>query len=76
MFHPSQGIMSNNRISMEATFHDQAGRVTGLARTDLNGVTEFQDAHGRTIGKARTDLNGVTRFYDASGRQTGSVRRP
>jgi hypothetical protein len=28
--------------------HDRAGRVTGTARTDRNGVTTFRDAAGRT----------------------------
>ena len=35
------------------TFHDAAGRVTGSARTDANGVTRFYDAMGRTTGTAR-----------------------
>jgi YD repeat-containing protein len=55
-------------------FHDAAGRVTGSARTDSNGVTTFHDAFGRTTGTARTDSNGTTKFYDAYGRTTGSVR--
>jgi hypothetical protein len=56
-------------------FHDAAGRVTGSARTDANGVTTFHDRAGRVIGTARTDSNGVTMFNDASGRVTGSIRR-
>jgi YD repeat-containing protein len=50
------------------TFHDAAGRVTGSARTDANGVTRFYDAMGRTTGTARTNSNGVTGAQaDASG---------
>ena len=56
-------------------FHDAAGRVTGSARTDANGVTTFHDRAGRVTGTARTDSNGVTTFHDASGRVTGSIRR-
>ena len=56
-------------------FHDAAGRVTGSARTDANGLTIFHDRVGRGIGTARTDRNGVTTFHDASGRVTGSIRR-
>src|SRR5215831_17098723 len=36
-------------------FHDAAGRVTGSARTDANGVTTFHDRAGRVTGTARTD---------------------
>jgi len=57
------------------TFHDAAGRVTGSARTDANGVTRFYDAMGRTTGTARTNSNGTTTFHDAGGRVTGSMRR-
>ena len=56
-------------------FHDAAGRVTGSARTDANGVTTFHDRAGRITGTARTDSNGVTTFHGASGRVTGSIRR-
>ena len=56
-------------------FHDAAGRVTGSARTDANGVAHFYDRSGRVTGMARTDRNGVTTFHDASGRVTGSIRR-
>jgi hypothetical protein len=35
------------------TFHDRAGRVTGTARTDRNGVTTFRDAAARTTGSIR-----------------------
>ena len=55
-------------------FHDAAGRVTGSARTDGNGVTTFHDRIGRLTGTARTDSNGVTTFHDAAGRVTGSIR--
>ena len=55
-------------------FHDRAGRVTGSARTDSNGVTTFHDHSGRVTGTARTDRNGVTTFHDAAGRVTGSMR--
>ena len=55
--------------------HDAAGRVTGSARTDANGVTTFHDRAGRVTGTARADSNGVTTFHDASGRVTGSIRR-
>jgi YD repeat-containing protein len=34
-------------------FHDAAGRVTGHARTDQNGVTRFYDAAGRVTGSER-----------------------
>jgi hypothetical protein len=61
--------------AQQSTFHDAAGRVTGKAHTDSNGVTTFHDAVGRTTGTARTDSNGVTTFHDASGRVTGSIRR-
>ena len=57
------------------TFHDAAGRVTGSARTDANGVTRFYDAMGRTTGTARTNSNGTTMFHDAGGRVTGSITR-
>ena len=57
------------------TFHDAAGRVTGSARTDANGVTKFYDAMGRTTGTARTNSNGTTMFHDAGGRVTGSITR-
>jgi len=56
-------------------FHDRAGRVTGSARTDANGVTTFHDRAGRVTGTARTDRNGVTTFRDAAGRTTGSIRK-
>src|SRR5262249_50046478 len=62
-------------LSRGQVFHDAAGRVTGSARTDANGVTTFHDRAGRVIGTARTDSNGVTTFHDASGRVTGSIRR-
>jgi YD repeat-containing protein len=55
--------------------HDAAGRVTGSARTDANGVTTFHDALGRVTGTARTDRNGVTTFRDAAGRTIGSIRK-
>jgi len=60
--------------AQDARFHDRAGRVTGSARTDSNGVTIFRDAAGRTTGTARTDRNGTTTFRDAAGRVTGSIR--
>ena len=34
-------------------FHDRAGRVTGSARTDANGVTTFHDRAGRVTGRSR-----------------------
>jgi hypothetical protein len=52
-------------------FHDAAGRVTGSARTDANGVTTFHDRAGFVTGTARTDSNDTTTFHDASGRVTG-----
>ena len=52
-------------------FHDAAGRVTGSARTDANGVTTFHDRAGFVTGTARTDSNDTTTFHDASGRITG-----
>jgi hypothetical protein len=61
--------------AQDATFRDRAGRVTGSARTDANGVTIFHDRAGRVTGSARTDRNGVTTFRDAAGRSTGSIRR-
>ena len=61
--------------AQDATFHDRAGRTTGGARTDANGVTIFHDRAGRVTGTARTDRNGVTTFKDAAGRTTGSARR-
>ena len=60
--------------AQQSTFHDRAGRVTGTARTDANGVTTFRDAVGRVTGTARTDRNGVTTFRDAAGRSIGSMR--
>jgi hypothetical protein len=39
--------------AQDARFHDRAGRVTGSARTDSNGVTTFHDAAGRTTGSIR-----------------------
>ena len=61
--------------AQDVRFHDRAGRVTGSARTDANGVTTFHDRAGRVKGTARTDRNGVTTFRDAAGRTTGSIRR-
>ena len=61
--------------AQEVRFHDRAGRTTGSARTDVNGVTTFHDRAGRVTGTARTDRNGVTTFHDATGRTTGSIRR-
>jgi hypothetical protein len=61
--------------AQDVRFHDRAGRTTGSARTDANGVTTFHDRAGRVTGTARTDRNGVTTFRDASGRVTGSIRR-
>ena len=61
--------------AQDVRFRDAAGRVTGSARTDANGVTTFHDRVGRVTGTARTDSNGVTTFHDASGRVTGSIRR-
>ena len=61
--------------AQQSIFHDRAGRVTGSARTDANGVTTFHDRAGRVTGTARTDRNGVTTFRDAAGRTTGSIRR-
>jgi YD repeat-containing protein len=61
--------------AQDVRFHDRAGRVTGSARTDANGVTTFHDAMGRTTGTARTDSNRVTTFRDAAGRTTRSIRR-
>jgi len=61
--------------AQQSTFHDPAGRVTGSARTDTNGVTIFHDRAGRVTGTARTDSNGVTTFRDAAGRTTGSIRK-
>lgn len=34
-------------------FHDHAGRVTGKARTDSNGVTTYCDAARKVVGKSR-----------------------
>ena len=56
-------------------FHDAAGRVTGSAKTDANGVATFRDRSGFVTGSARTDSNGTTTFHDAAGRVTGSIRR-
>ena len=43
--------------AQDVRFHDRAGRVTGSARTDANGVTIFHDragdAAGRSIGSIR-----------------------
>jgi len=61
--------------AQDVRFRDPAGRVTGSARTDANGVTTFHDRAGRVTGTARTDRNGVTTFRDAAGRTTGSIRR-
>ena len=61
--------------AQDVRFHDRAGRVTGSARTDANGVTHFYDRAGRVTGTARTGRNGVTTFHDAAGRTTGSIRR-
>jgi hypothetical protein len=61
--------------AQDVRFHDRAGRVTGSARTDANGVTTFHDRAGRVIGTARTDRDGVTTFHDAAGRTTGSIRK-
>src|SRR5215468_5107581 len=61
--------------AQDVRFRDAAGRTTGSARTDANGVTTFHDRAGRVTGTARTDRNGVTTFKDASGRVTGSIRR-
>jgi len=61
--------------AQDATFRDRAGRVTGSARTDANGVTIFHDRAGRVTGTARTDSNGTTTFKDAAGRTTGTIRR-
>jgi hypothetical protein len=61
--------------AQDVRFHDAAGRTTGSARTDANGVTTFHDRAGRVTGTARTDRNGVTTFRDTAGRTTGSVRR-
>jgi len=61
--------------AQDARFRDAAGRVTGSARTDANGVTTFHDRAGRVTGTARTDRNGITTFRDAAGRSTGSIRR-
>jgi YD repeat-containing protein len=61
--------------AQDTRFYDRAGRVTGSARTDANGVTTFHDRAGRVTATARTDSNGTTTFHDASGRTTGSIRR-
>jgi hypothetical protein len=61
--------------AQDVRFHDRAGRTTGSARTDANGVTTFHDRAGRVTGTARTDRNGVTTFRDAAGRTTGSIRK-
>jgi hypothetical protein len=61
--------------AQDVRFHDRAGRITGSARTDANGLTTFHDRAGRVTGTARTDSNGVTTFHDASGRVIGSIRR-
>jgi hypothetical protein len=61
--------------AQDVRFHNRAGRVTGSARTDANGVTTFHDRVGRVTGTARTDRNGVTTFRDAAGHTTGSVRK-
>ena len=45
--------------AQDVRFHDRAGRVTGSARTEANGVTTFHDRAGRVTGTARTDRNGV-----------------
>jgi YD repeat-containing protein len=69
--------LSGTAVAQSSTriFHDSAGRVTGRARNDRNGVTTFHDAAGRVTGKARTE-NGTTRHYDAAGRAVGKVREP
>jgi hypothetical protein len=36
-------------------FHDHAGRVTGKARTDSNGVTTYHDAAGKVLRKSRPE---------------------
>jgi len=56
--------------AQDVRFHDRAGRVTGSARTDANGVTIFHDRVGRVTGTAR-----VTTFRDAAGRSIGSIRK-
>ena len=61
--------------AQDSRFYDRAGRVTGSARTDANGVTTFRDRAGRVTGTAHTDRNGVTTFRDAAGRTTGSIRK-
>jgi len=38
--------------AQDVRFHDRAGRVTGSARTDANGVTTFHDRAGRVTGTA------------------------
>jgi hypothetical protein len=43
--------ISNAAYGQTQTFHDAAGRVTGKARIDSNGVTTFTDAAGRVTGK-------------------------
>ena len=57
-------------------FHDAAGRVTGSARTDANGVTTFHDRAGRVTGSARTDANGVTTVHDRAGFARSPPSRP
>jgi len=61
--------------AQDVRFHDRAGRVTGSARTDANGVTTFHDRAGRVTGTARIDRNGVTTFRDAAGRTIGSIKK-
>jgi len=39
--------------AQDVRFHDRAGRVTGSARTDANGVTTFRDAAARASGSIR-----------------------
>jgi len=58
----------------ETTFHDRAGRVTGKARTDANGIVHFYDPAGRVTGTARTDTNGAHIFYDQAGRVRGKAK--
>jgi len=66
-------LATSAAMAQTTTFHDQAGRVTGRARTGANGTTSFYDAAGRITGRARTDTNGTTTYYDAAGRVTGKA---
>ena len=46
-------LLAAPAYAQQSTFHDRAGRVTGTARIDANGVTTFRDAAGRVTGSIR-----------------------